>query len=67
MVYMTGVDRKDFERYMGELEKAGFTENAMNFSDSESVMYSAGRGNTATVSLVYSNDGNLNISVEIFK
>lgn len=65
MIYIVEVDQKDYEQYMEQLQSAGYTEDVVNYSDSDSIFYSGRFKEKAIVSAGYSGDGEMTISVEI--
>lgn len=65
MIYIEEVDQNDYEQYIEQLTSAGFAEDVMNFSDSESILYTAQNGKNAIVSAGYTSNGEMTITVEI--
>lgn len=59
------VDEKDFQRYLEDFKNAGFDSNVLNYSDEDSVVYSASLAEKAQGTVTYSNDGVLVIQVSI--
>ncbi|HHX86590.1 MAG TPA: hypothetical protein GX693_00245 [Firmicutes bacterium] len=64
MIFVVEVDQKDYEKYIDQLTSAGYTEDVVNYSDSDALMYSARFEEKAIVSAAYGG-GEMTITVEI--